>query len=248
MKCLRLLGAAMIVGSVTLVADAGLTHRYSFNDGAAKDSVGKIDATLKGNAKIADGKLVIDNGDLISSDPKLSYLEFNSSVLPKSGSVSLVVWVTAKTNPLFSRVIDFGETLGGDGNAFIYFVAEHEESQSRAAITSGDTGAKTYLGGPKLTDDKPHMAALVIDGTAKKLRLFIDGKESATVEDLGSNTLDKVNPVHCWIGRSSFDADPGLTASIDEFRVYDHALSADEIAAMFKAGPETLPPSTQPAR
>ena len=50
-----------------------------------------------------------------------------------------------------------------------------------------------------------------------------------------------------------FDADPGLIASIDEFRVYDDALSADEISAVKDAGPDkvatpasTPKPTTQP--
>jgi hypothetical protein len=90
------------------------------------------------------------------------------------------------------------------------------------------------------------MAAIVIDGSAKKLHLFIDGQEAAPAADLGDNTLDKVNPAHCWIGRSGFDADPGLSASINEFRVYDTALSADEIAAIYKAGADSLPTAGKP--
>jgi hypothetical protein len=90
------------------------------------------------------------------------------------------------------------------------------------------------------------MAVIVIDGAAKKLHLFIDGQEAADAVDLGDNTLDKVNPTHCWLGRSGFDADPGLSAAISEFRVYDNALTADEVAAMYKAGADGVP-ATQPA-
>jgi hypothetical protein len=246
----RILTSAVALGACT-IADGGLIHRYSFDSPTVKDSVGKIDATLKGGAKVADGKLVLDNGEKISSDAALSYLQFDSSVLPREGSVSLVVWITAKENPLFSRVIDFGDTENGEGQAFIYLVAQHEEMSSRAAITAADTGAKTYLTNARLDDDKPHVAALVIDGKAGKLHLYVDGKESQQPEDLGTNTLNAVKPVHCYLGRSSFDADPGLTGAIDEFRVYDHALSAEEVNALGKAGPNALPttaPTTAPAR
>jgi hypothetical protein len=76
------------------------------------------------------------------------------------------------------------------------------------------------------------------------MHLFIDGKEAGTAQDLGDNTLDKVKPTNNWIGRSSFDADAGLSGAIDEFRVYDNALSADDAAAIAKAGPDNLPAAT----
>jgi hypothetical protein len=225
--------------------DAGLIHRYSFKDPTVKDSVGNVDATLKGSAKIADGKLVLDNAGKTSDDAKLSYLEFNSSILPKSPSVSLVIWLTEKENPQYVRIIDFGDSDGGSGQAFIYLTSRHDSDQTKAAITASDTGSKTDIDGKRLDDGKPHMAAIVIDGTAKKLHLFIDSQEAADAVDLGDNTLDKVNPVHCWLGRSGFDADPGLSASISEFRVYDNALTAEEVAGIYKAGADAVP-ATQP--
>jgi hypothetical protein len=237
----RVLICIIALGLCATSAHAGLIHRYSFKSGTAKDSVGSDDGALKGDAKIAGGKLVLDNGDKTSGDDGLSYLEFASSVLPKGGSASLVVWFTAKDTAAFARILNIGDKDGATGKAFIYFTAKNADDQARAAITATDAPSKTYIDTDKLDDGKPHMIALVIDGAAKKLHLFIDGKEPAAAADLGDNTLDKVQPVNNWIGRSSFDADAGLTASIDEFRVYDNALTADEAAAAFKAGPDTLP-------
>jgi hypothetical protein len=234
---------AVLIAALTLccgIARAGLIHRYSFTDGA-KDSVGKIDGTLKGDAKVADGKLVLNNGGKGSDDPKLSYLEFGAPLIPKGGSVSLVAWVTSSGSYPYARVVDIGNSEGGVGEAFIYIVARHDEDKSRGAITASDTDSKTMVSGDPLDDGKPHMAVLVIDGDAKKLRMYIDGKQSAPAEDLGQNTLDKVKPVHNWLGRSAFDENPGLSASIDEFRVYDHALSTEEVGALQKAGPDKLP-------
>jgi hypothetical protein len=241
-----LLGVALC----SAVADAGLIHRYSFDGPAVKDSAGKVDATLKGAAKVEAGKLVLDNGEKTSGEEGVSYVQFDAPVIPKEGSATLVVWVTAKENPLFSRVIDIGDTENGEGMAFIYLVAQHEEMSSRAAITSADTGSKTYIAGPRLDDDKPHMAALVIDGKAGKLHLYVDGREAQPPEDLGENTLKNVKPAHSYLGRSSFDADPGFTGAIDEFRVYDEALSAEQVNALVKAGPDAVPspmPTTAPA-
>jgi hypothetical protein len=224
-------------------AHAELTHRFSFKETPVKDSVGKAEGTLKGTAKVADGKLVIENGDKGSTDAALSYLEFKESLLPKSGSVSLVMWFTAKENPNFARLVNFGTTENDSGSAFLYITPRTQDGQSRAAISATDTSSKTALDFAALDDNKPHCLVVIVDGTAKKLRVYVDGKSAGTPEDLGENTLDKVKATSNWIGKSSFPADGGLTASIDEFRVYDHALTADEVSAITTAGADTLPPA-----
>jgi hypothetical protein len=243
------LAAVALMGSLAASsADAVLTHRYSFNDGTAKDSVGNIDGKLKGTASIADGKLVLKNEDKTSDDAQLSYLEFAGPILPKTGSVTIMTWFTASDAGNFARIVNIGDKQDAEGRAFIYLTPRNGDDLSRAAITATDASGKTSQDNDRLDDGKPHMVALVIDGTAKKLHVFIDGKEPKPAEDLGDNTLDKVRQVNNWLGRSSFDTDPGLSGSIDEFRVYDNALSADEVQTAFKAGADaTEAPATQPA-
>jgi len=236
-----LLAVALSLAIAISQANAGLIHRYSFKDATVKDSVGTVDGKLKGAAKIAEGKAVLENGAKTSDDANLSYIEFNSPVIPKSGSATLAIWITLKAGEPFPRILDIGDSQGGSGQAFIYLTPRHDDDVSKAAITSTDTGSKTFIDGKRLDDGKSHMAVIVIDGTAKKFHFFIDGKEQGDAADLGDNTLDKVTPSHSWIGRSGFDADPGLNGAIEEFRVYDQALSADEIAAAYKAGASALP-------
>lgn len=220
---------------------AALIHRYSFNDGTAHDLAGSIDGRLVGpGASIAGGQLRLVN-DPATPREKVSCLEFAGPVLPQGSSASLAVWFTAKDIGGFARVINFGASEGTEGKEFIYFTPATEERVSRAAITGSDVGAKTYIDVDALDDGAPHLAILVVDGTAKTLRLFVDGKEPRPAQHLGDNVLEKVRPVQNWLGRSSFAADPGLTATIDEFRVYDHALSPEDARKLHEAGPETLP-------
>ena len=40
-----------------------------------------------------------------------------------------------------------------------------------------------------------------------------------------------------WIGRSQYPADPYLAATVDDFQIYDRALSAAEIAALASGQP-----------
>lgn len=236
--------AALLSGAS---ARAELIHRYSFDGAEVKDSVGKVNGTLKGDAKLADGKLVLENTDKMSGDAKLSYVQFNGPIAPKQGSVSIVAWVTAKQSPAFARVLDIGDVEGGEGRAFLYVMTRHEEDdKSRAAITASTVAERAFVTGEPLDDNKPHVAAVIVDGAAKTLGLYVDGKAAQPAEALGDNTLDKVRQTHAWLGRSGFDSDPGLTGSIDELRVYDHALTEAEAKAITDAGPDKLPEKPAP--
>lgn len=247
--------AVLAMGAILSIAistsSAGLIHRYSFDKETPKDSVGTADGALKGaGATISGGKLVLKNDSSVSGGD-ISHVAFSAPILPKDvKNASLVIWFTAKDVAPYSRLIDIGDSEGGEGRAFIYITPRNADEQSRAAITSSDVSARVPLDNPRLDDDKPHMLAVIFNGTTKKMHVFIDGKEPKPAEDITDNTVDKVRPVHSYLGKSSFDADPGLSASIDEFRVYDNALTADEVAAIQKAGPDALPAAaaTQPAK
>ena len=247
LRSLKVFAWLLAIGLGVTTAQASLTHRYSFKDGAAKDSAGNVDGKLKGpGASIVDGKLVLKNEEAATGD-KISCLEFIGPLLPKGGdSVSFAVWFTAKDVGGFARVLNFGDSEGGEGRQFIYFSPRTADGSARVAITGSDVGSKTYLDSDALDDGRPHLVVIVIDGAAKKLRVFIDGKEPNPAADLGDNTLDKVKPVENWLGKSSFSADPGLSAAIDEFHVYDEALTADQVAAVLSAGPDALPAAATP--
>jgi hypothetical protein len=221
------------------LARAALIHRYSFTDGG-KDSVGTVEAKLKNDAKVEAGKLVLENGDKTSTDPTLSYVEFAAPILPKGVSVSLMIWCSAKEAAPFARLLNIGDHEAGEGRSFLYITARTADDQSRVGITPSGVDERVPLDNNRLDDGQPHMIAMVIDGKNKKLHMYIDGKEPTPAVDLATAELQKVKSVDNWIGRSSFDNDAGLSATIDEFRVYDSALSAEEVAAAHKAGPDTV--------
>ena len=243
----RLLWLLAAAAFPALTASAALTHRYSFNDGSAADSAGTVGGKLVGKgAGVTAGKLWLTN-DASATSEACAHLQFAGSLLPTNGSVSLAVWFTVRNAGDFARIFDFGVTEGSDGMRFIYFSPRTSEGTARAAITASDLTTKTAVDFDPLDDGKPHMVVMVVDGGEKKLRVYADGHGVGTVESLGENTVDKVTPVNNWLGRSSFPDNPALNGSIDEFRVYDHALTGPEVAALFKSGPDVLPAATPPA-
>jgi arabinan endo-1,5-alpha-L-arabinosidase len=211
-------------------------HRYSFKDDNANDTVGKI------HAKVAGGALTLDNSSKTSDDESLSYLSFDKRLLPDKGSATIEVWFTAKTEGPYARIFDFGER--GQGYLFLT-ISDAGNDVARTAITNNDFGEESTVTTDNGTargvnDGKPHMVAVVIDDKSGNLKLFVDGKEIEPARPLNENSLEKITGANHWLGRSLYDTDAGFTGSIDELRVFNSALTADEIGAHHKAGADTI--------
>jgi len=228
---------AVALGVASPPARAELIHRYSFKENA-DDSVGKVNGKLEGKAKVAGGKLVLENSAKESNDPALSYLSFSDRILPKSGSGTIEVWFTSNSDGMFARLFDFGRR--GQGYLFMT-VNDGGNDAARIAITNNDWADETKISSDgNVNDGRLHMVAVVIDGGAKDLHFYVDGKENGGAESLGDNTLENVKGGSHWLGRSLYDTDAGFTGSISELRVFDTALKPAEIAAHFKAGKDEV--------
>ena len=236
--CLGAWGLAILPASVY----AELTHRYSFKDDNAQDTVGKVNGKLEGEAKVADGALVLDNTSKTSDDESLSYLSFDERILPEKGSATIEVWFTSKTEGPYARIFDFGErgqgylflTISDAGNDVARAAITHNEFGEESTVTTADSDVRG------VNDGKPHMAAVVIDAEDGKLHLFFDGQEIESGQALNENSLEKIVGANHWLGRSLYDTDAGFTGSIDELRVFNSALTADQISAHHKAGAEDV--------
>jgi hypothetical protein len=80
--------------------------------------------------------------------------------------------------------------------------------------------------------------AVVIDDAAGSMRLYWGGVEVSAVPLV--NGLAAINDINNWLGRSNFQPDPPLFGDLIEFRIYDQALSADQISTSYQAGPGAL--------
>ncbi len=233
---------AMCLAIIPTSVYAELTHRYSFKDDNANDTVGKIHGKLEGNAKVADGALVLDNTSKTSDDESLSYLSFEKRILPEKGSATIEVWFTSKTEGPYARVFDFGER--GQGYLFLT-ISDGGNDVARTALTNNDFGEESTVTTDNgkdrgVNDGKPHMVAVVVDAEGGNLRLFVDGKEIESARPLNENSLEKITGANHWLGRSLYDTDVGFTGSIDELRIFSSALTGDQITAHHKAGADKV--------
>jgi hypothetical protein len=116
-------------------------------------------------------------------------------------------------------------------------------AESRAFGTTPGIGAG---GGGYLDDGQSYMTATVIDGGAGTLSYYIyrlsDGAGGGLQHTIPAIPLSSYSFTNAYIGRSAFLGDNWLSASVDEFRIYNEARSSAEIAADYQAGPNSLVP------
>jgi hypothetical protein len=255
------------LGESAIAALVGLTHRYSFTAGA-NDSVGTAHGTLQGVASVGGGALNFNNPNLAAPAPGRGYLSLPASILPTSGSVTIEQWFTFGSSGYASQAYSFRNVPGArsTGQFLMHTVSTPLPTNPPGGpntggshITQGLFGwggppPATYAhhttpglgvqGGGYVDDGLAHMAATVIDATAGTLSYYIyrvsDGL-GGLQQTIPAIPLSSYSFTEAFLGRSAWDVDNYINGSVDEFRIYNRAKTAAEIAADFAAGPSIVP-------
>jgi hypothetical protein len=156
-------------------------------------------------------------------------------------------WVTFPGQlPVNCFFYGFGNTdLSGAGEDYIFCAPQG----GRIAITSADPGwqgEQNAAGAGDLSfHTNLHFVALY-NPPARLLALYTNG---VLVSQNNAITvpLSSVNSLFNYIGRSLYNTDPYPDLVLDEFRIYNYALSLDEIAATQVLGPDQLLSTNSPA-
>ena len=226
-------------------AHASIVHQYTFNDGTANDSVGTANGTLVGTATISNGQLVLtgNNADYVS-------LPASTIDISSYTAVSFVTWFTAPTTPpVNSQLFSFGGTNSGYG--YGYIIANPTTGGTanyRTAISAGPStepgytyGETSINGGLTSTIVGNGQHELVVTDDNSTLSIYLDGvlKNSTTVPS--KNLLSGLNDSLAYIGKSVYSGDPLFAGSINEFDIYNNALSATDVSNTFATGPVPVP-------
>lgn len=252
---------ALAIGSVTLTASYQgkqdtktvqvvgaakpiLQHRWSFNDtpgsGTVTDSVGQVSGTLNGGATLGGGEVTFDGAS--------GYIEFPPDLLTNYHSITIETWVTDQGSANWARIFDFGNSVGGPGqqggglqNMFLSLPSGNRNLRGAYSLNDGGASEQLleWLGNRPPVGTKAHIA-WTTDGATRTGILYVNGQQ------VGSNTNMTLTPADLgptsndWLGRSQYN-DPYFNGAMDEFRIYNGALSSGDVAADYAAGPDTLP-------
>jgi len=163
------------------------------------------------------------------NDGRQGYVALPAGVLSDACEATLAVWVylNSSTNA-WGRIWDFGQ----DTNVYMFLTPTNNISNvAKFAISiHGNTSEQVVNAPMPLAALKWSHVAVVLGASGGTL--YLDGAV------VGTNPAMTLRPIHLgrtannYIGRSQFSADPYLDASIDELRLYNRALSQEEIQAL----------------
>jgi len=231
----------------------GLISHWAFDETSgttASDSQGTNDGTLQGgmgDANWVDGQL----GPGLEFDGMNDYIDSTDiNEMDGASQLSAGAWIfpTALTNQdgiLQKRLSSFdrfnlklgGSGVGGTDDIFINLAA-------------GDQNSYAYTTGDFITINQWYHVFMVFDGTtsgdANRLKLYIDGIQRTLTFNaaIPSATADISDNFRIGIDNNS--AGRFFTGTIDEVRVYNRALSAQEVLDIYNAESGASPPPSPP--
>ena len=171
-------------------------------------------------------------GNAVQLSGNGEYVNLPSGIVSGLHDFTISVWVNPSANTAWSRVFDFGT---GTGN-YLFLTLSAGGGPLRFATTSSGNGAEQQLNdtGNLPLNTWSHVA-VTLSGTTGTL--YVNGQPVATDTNMTLNPAALGVTNQNWIGRSQFGADPFLAATVDDFQIYDHALSAADVATLASGQP-----------
>ena len=141
---------------------------------------------------------------------------------------TIATWVNLASAQNWSRLFDFGQNT--TVNMFLTPRAGVAGNAPRFAITVGGSGGEQQINGNAAlpTNQWVHLAVTLSQNTGT---LYVNGQAAGTNANMTLNPSNLGNPGNRWIGRSQY-GDPFLDATIDEFHVFDRALSQQQVQSL----------------
>jgi len=170
-------------------------------------------------------------GNAVKLSGNGEYVNLPSGIVSGLNDFTISAWVNPSQNSAWSRVFDFG--TGTTANMFLTLSAGG--GPLRFAITTGGGGAEQRIDGPGTLPlgNWSHVAVTLSGNTGT---LYVNGNPVGTNSNMTLHPSDLGATTQNYIGRSQYP-DPYLDATVDDFQIYDDALTAADIAALASGQP-----------
>lgn len=227
-------GILSVTPAVNANEASGLVLWYKFSEGS-----GSVVTDLSGNNN--DGQLVGGvtwiNGNSIELNGSDGYVQMPNGIL--SGLTDITVSTNVRidvsnVNPAW--IFTFGSStdpLSTVGSKY-FGLLEDSSSRFRATITTDRwVGEQNASKGSSLSKGVWKNIVVVISGNT--MTLYEDGVAVATNSNTTIDPKDVEYTIANYIGKPAYLADKYLKARINDFRIYNRALSQDEINTLASA-------------
>lgn len=241
----------------------GLAHRYTFNNppttnataATVPDLVGTADGTVKNNGgttTFTGSRITLSGGPSATApyiDLPNGLLSQNSTNNGGSGRLTFEGWVKVTGIQGWSRVLDFGSTIGGELNApggggegrdYLFYSAMNGTDATTRQIDftnhdPTDEGAVNAAFSTALFN-VDYQFVITWDEATGQIRMYENGVQVASM--VTDDPMSGINDVNVWLGRSNWTVDANMQGEFDEFRTYNTVLGLGDIQRNYAGGPD----------
>ena len=216
-----------------------LVHRYSFNESGGASVADSAGGPAWNGTLPAGG--VLSGGALTLSSASQQYVSLPADIVSSLTNLTIMAWVNLNSVSSWSRVFD----VGNNTTTNMFLTPQNGwTSTLRFAITTNGAGSEQQINcSSTLSTGAWHQVAVTLSGPIGIL--YLDGAAVGTNSGMTLNPSTLGSTVNDYLGKSQY-ADPYLDGSLDEFRIYNVALSSAEMAATAALGPGQLLSTNSP--
>ncbi len=220
--------AVMLCAAVPVMTSAaeeadGLILHYSFDDVNAGNVVSDEsgngnDGTVSGSAMREFGRMYFDGKD--------DYITMPQGLLKDTEAVTVAVNMCPEFDTIHYFAWNFGNS-SSDG--YMFLNTSRPEAKLRFAITPGGGSGEEALASDNDVK-KGTWSSIIVTIDGKHGKMYRDGEQVAET-DFKTAPKDLGDTKQNWIARSPY-GDALLKGYVEDFRVYDRALSEQEVKAL----------------
>ncbi len=154
-----------------------------------------------------------------------------ADVVAACDDFTIAVWVKPAGVPNWSRIFDFG----ADIDRYMFLTPRNGITGTmRFSITTAGTLAEQQIESPSpLVPGRWAHVAVVLSGATGTL--YLDGVPVGENSAMTLRPSDLGHTDRNYIGQSQFPSDPEFEGLVDDFRIFDRALTRAEIASIMEA-------------
>lgn len=165
------------------------------------------------------------------------YASLPTGIVSTLGDFTIATWARPSSIDAWSRLFDFGT---GQSNYMHFTPKAGSTNLPRFAITTG-SGEQLIDSSTALSVNTWTHIAITLSGNVAKLYfngVVVGTNTSMTLwpSSLGSTTQN-------YLGKSQFSWDPAFKGAVDDFRIYERALSVSEIGTLANVAPTVAVPA-----
>lgn len=220
---------------------SGLVLYYPMNANANDASGNSLNGTMIGGVTATTDRFG-NAGGALQFNGVNGYVDAPDGVYFNGGDFTTSCWVKVTSYTSWARIFDFGN--GQSNNNVLLASSQAATGKPQGEIYIGTSGSGGAVPSPTVATGTNTWTLLTYSYSGGIGRLYVNGTQVAQgVQTAPVNVLRTL----CYIGRSNWAGDSYYNGAIDEFRIYNRALTSFEIQNLLMEQPDAMNLVAMPA-